>query len=141
MLYNAAQPHYTAKPILGFGVNSDPIANRSGLVKKTKDALSLPDFGTLELAENNASGTSTASKKRTSKKVKNIKLQKSSKQQKTTSSYKWPKSLKGWIDIIKRTDDGVHKVLIDSCNISSLNFFLYLCLMLVSFLISDGRYQ
>jgi hypothetical protein len=113
MLYNAAQPHYTAKPILGFGVNSDPIPNRSGLVKKTEDALSLPDFGTLELAENNASGTSTASKKRTSKKVKNKKQQKSSQKQKTTSSYKWPKSLKGWIDIIKRTDDGVHKVLLD----------------------------
>jgi hypothetical protein len=113
MLYNAAQPHYTAKPILGFGVNSDPIPNRSGLVKKTKDALSLPDFGTLELAENNASGTSIASKKRTSKKVKNRKLHKSIKQQKTTSSYKWPKSLKGWIEIIKRTDDGVHKVLLD----------------------------
>jgi hypothetical protein len=113
MLYNAAQPHYTAKPILGFGVNSDPIPNRSGLVKKTKDALSLPDFGTLELAENNASGTSTASKKRTSKKVKNKKQQKSSQKQKTTSSYKWPKSLKGWIDIIKRTDEGVHKVLLD----------------------------
>jgi hypothetical protein len=113
MLYNAAQAHYTAKPILGFGVNSDPISNRSGLVKKTKDALSLPDFGTLELAENNASGTSTASKKRTSKKVKNIKQQQSSQKQKTTSSYKWPKSLKGWIDIIKRTDDGVHKVLLD----------------------------
>jgi hypothetical protein len=113
MLYNAAQPHYTAKPILGFGVNSDPIPNRSGLVKKAKDALSLPDFGTLELAENNASGTSTASKKRTSKQVKNRKQPNSSQKQKTTSSYKWPKSLKGWIDIIKRTDDGVHKVLLD----------------------------
>ena len=113
MLYNAAQPHYTSKPILGFGVNSDPIPNRSGLVKKAKDTLSLPDFGTLELAENNASGTSTASKKRTLKNVKNIKLQKSSKKQKTTSSYKWPKSLKGWADLIKRTDEGVHKVLLD----------------------------
>ncbi len=113
MLYNAAQPHYTAKPILGFGVNSDPIPNRSGLVKKAKDTLSLPDFGTLELAENNASGTSTASKKRTSKKVKNKNVQKSSKKPKTTSSYKWPKSLKGWTDLIKRTDEGVHKVLLD----------------------------
>jgi len=109
MLYNAAQPHYTAKPILGFGVNSDPISNRSGLVKKAKDTLSLPDFGTLELADN----TSTTGKKRTSKKVKNKTTKRSSNKQRSSNSYKWPKSLKGWIDLIKRTDEGVHKVLLD----------------------------
>jgi hypothetical protein len=109
-LYNAAQPHYTAKPILGFGVKTDPIANRSGLVKKAKDTLSLPDLDSLEFADNKANSTG---KKLTLKKVKSKKSTKSTDKSKTTATYKWPKSLKGWIDLIKRTDDGVHKVLLD----------------------------
>jgi hypothetical protein len=109
MLYNAAQAHYTAKPILGFGVNSDPIANRSGLVKKAKNTLSLPDFGTLELANNKAGKTVTTSKKRTSKKVKNKKSTNSNSKAKTTSNNKKLKTLKAWKEKILETDDGIHE--------------------------------
>ena len=112
-LYNAAQPHYTSKPILGFGVNSDPIPNRSGLVKKAKNTLSLPDFGALEIADNNAGKAGTTSKKRTVKKVKNKNSTNSNSKAKTTSNNKKPKTLKGWKEKVLETDDGIHECVRD----------------------------
>lgn len=109
MLYNAAQAHYTAKPILGFGVNADPMPNRSGLVKKDKDTLSLPDFGSLELTNNNTGKTGTTDKKLTSKKVKSKKSTNPTSKQKTTSNNPKPKTLKGWKEKILATDDGIHE--------------------------------
>jgi hypothetical protein len=43
-LYQAAQPHYTARPVLGTGVERDPMPKRSGVVLREKNELSLPSI-------------------------------------------------------------------------------------------------
>jgi len=102
-LYQAAQPHYIANPILGIGVDQDPIKKRTGLVQKAYDTLSLPIFELPDVARK------TAQKRK-------LGANKGNKKAATTqppNPYIRPTSIEGWLSIIKQTDNGIHQVLLD----------------------------
>ncbi|TGO03304.1 hypothetical protein PN36_09020 [Candidatus Thiomargarita nelsonii] len=97
-LYNAAQPHYIANPILGNGVETDPLPVRSGLVKKESDVFSMP---AVELT----SAKKTPSQKSSIRSSNRPKM-----------DYIRPHKLDDWLKLIRQTDGGIHDILLDITN-------------------------
>jgi len=97
-LYNAAQPHYIANPILGNGIETDPLPVRSGLVKKESYVFSMP---VVEITKPAPAQKSTPKK---------------STQNRPKFDYIRPHKLDNWLKLIRRTDGGVHDILLDVTN-------------------------
>jgi hypothetical protein len=114
-LYNAAQPHYTAKPILGEGVTHDHLPNRSGLVQHKNAELNADIFQIEETEELdlNASNSQKNTTKRKNTKKKNTKNNQHKSQKPSKKTEKKPTTLTGWVELIKKTENGLHDVLKD----------------------------
>jgi hypothetical protein len=97
-LYNAAQPHYIANPILGNGIKTDPLPVRSGFIKKESDVFSMP---VVEITKPAPAQRSTSKK---------------STQNRPKFDYIRPYTLDKWLELATQIDGGLHEFLLDITN-------------------------
>jgi len=93
-LYQAAQPHYTARPVLGTGVQRDPMPKRSGVVLLEKNELSLPSIE-FDRGPNKPRQSSTLKQKATKPLV---------------ALPENPKTLDGWIEAFETCKTNLHNL-------------------------------
>jgi len=88
-LYQAAQPHFTANPILGQGVTNDPLPARSGVIWKKSEELALPEI------HSKKANTTTSTNRIQNNKPTNV---------------PHAHNIKGWIKLFKDCKENLHNL-------------------------------